>query len=91
MYNLTVNIEAADYTNLKQPFTVSLSTTLGLPAYRIYPNGQEVFISNTTADQVIQTSDENYQVVLKFQGPNRFSLYGAFIEYQIASNYNENF
>ncbi|CAF4428750.1 unnamed protein product, partial [Rotaria sp. Silwood2] len=68
MYNWIVNIEAANYTNLKQPFAVTLSNTFGLPAYRIYPNGQEVLISSTTAEQVVQTSDENYQVVLKIQG-----------------------
>ncbi|CAF4186866.1 unnamed protein product [Rotaria sp. Silwood2] len=83
--NLTLTIEAANYTNLKQPFAVSLSNRLGLvPVYRIYSNEQEVLISKTEEKQSVHTSDENYQVVLKFKGPQRFQLYGTFIEYQVA-------
>jgi hypothetical protein len=83
--NLTLTIEAANYANLKQSFAVSLSSrSIPVPVYRIYSNGQEVLISKTEETQIVHTSDENYQVVLKFKGPQRFQLYGLFIEYQVA-------
>ncbi|CAF1123352.1 unnamed protein product [Rotaria sordida] len=88
MQNLTITIEAANYAKLKQPYTVSLNDAFNFPVYRVYPNGKEVLISRRTATPVAQRSDENYQVVLKFQGPKRLTFYGASIEYQVAPAYN---
>ncbi|CAF1463796.1 unnamed protein product [Adineta steineri] len=83
--NLTLTIEAANYTDFKRPFAVSLSSRLGLvPVYRVYSNGEEVLIPKTEEKQSVCTSDENYQVILKFKGPPRFQLYGTFIEYEVA-------
>ncbi|CAF1100572.1 unnamed protein product [Didymodactylos carnosus] len=86
MQNLTVTIESANYTKSKQLYSVSLTGGM-LPTYRIYPNGKEFLITNTTAEKIVEISDENYQVVLKFQGPKRLTFYGAEIEYQVAPVY----
>jgi hypothetical protein len=49
--------------------------------YRIL-NGQETEVT-TTDKTLIQDSDANYQVILKFQGPPKLTYYGVFINYNV--------
>jgi hypothetical protein len=47
--------------------------------YRVF-NNEETEITTQDA-KLIQYSDSNYQVILKFQGPSHLSLYGVNINY----------
>ncbi|UJR20007.1 hypothetical protein I4U23_023141 [Adineta vaga] len=49
--------------------------------YRII-NGKETEVT-TTDEKLFQTSDTNYQVILKLQGPPTIYYYGVFIDYQV--------
>jgi hypothetical protein len=48
--------------------------------FRLF-NNQETEVT-TRGDKLIQYSDTNYQIVLKFEGPDRLSRYGVVINYQ---------
>ena len=48
--------------------------------YRIF-NNQETDVT-TRDDTLIQYSDPNYQIILKFQGPTSLSRYGVDIDYR---------
>jgi hypothetical protein len=49
--------------------------------YRLI-NDQEIEIT-TTDSKLIQYSDSNYQIILKFQSPSEFTYYGVFIDYEV--------
>jgi hypothetical protein len=87
MNNLTVVIETP-YTQQRQPYTIHLhSRQLKSQISHIYRllQGQEIErtkIGNT----VIEKSDSNYQVILKFQAPTQLKFYGLFIAYDIVKD-----
>ncbi|CAF1159354.1 unnamed protein product [Rotaria magnacalcarata] len=79
--NLTLTIGPSQH----KPYTVYIDNEKLTPyfshVYRIF-NGQETDV--TTIDQkLIQYSDSNNQIILKFQGPSTLFYYGVFIEYDI--------
>jgi hypothetical protein len=83
LYNMTLTIETL-FTRQHQPFTIALDnvklSTAISNVYRII-NNQETDV--TTHDKtLIQHSDSNYQIILKFQGPTRLTRYGINIEYK---------
>ena len=48
--------------------------------FRIF-NNQETEVT-TRGDKLIQYSDANYQIILKFEGPKQLSRYGVVIDYK---------
>jgi hypothetical protein len=56
--------------------------------YRIL-DGRETEVT-TTNKTLIQYSDANYQVILKFEGPPTLYYYGVFINYYILTTLGEN-
>ena len=68
---MTLIIETP-YTQARQPYRISLDNSLimedVLHVYRII-NNQETDVT-TLDDQLVQSSDSNYQIMLKFQGPH---------------------
>ncbi len=81
--NMTLIIET-EFTQQHQSYTIHLdneqlmSTVTNV--YRIL-NNQEKEI--TTKDKIlIQNSDSNYQIILKFQGPTHLGRYGVNIDYK---------
>jgi hypothetical protein len=80
--NMTLVIET-QFTQKHQPYTIYLDNERLMGAfshvYRVF-NNEETEITTQDA-KLIQYSDSNYQVILKFQGPARLSLYGVNINY----------
>ncbi|CAF0909576.1 unnamed protein product [Rotaria sp. Silwood1] len=76
--SLTINIETP-FTQERQPYAIRLNNEqlkqfkdYDVRIYRIL-NGQETQL--ISSDQVIvQNSDSNYQIILKFQGPTMYNL-----------------
>ncbi|UJR07733.1 hypothetical protein I4U23_012017 [Adineta vaga] len=84
--NMTLVIETK-FTQQRQPYSINLDNTqlkgAILHVYRVF-NNQETEI--TTQDKVlVQRSDSNYQVILKFQAPTQLSRYGVQIDYKSTS------
>jgi hypothetical protein len=84
--NLTTIIETP-FTQKKQAYILYIDNAQLKPyishVYRIV-NGQETEV--TTSDKtLIQYSDANYQVILKFEGPSTLYYYGVFINYNIVT------
>ncbi|CAF1452002.1 unnamed protein product, partial [Didymodactylos carnosus] len=81
MNNLTITI-GTQYTYQRKPFTLYLDNR-GQTIYRIHDGGQETEI--TSRDKVIiQYSDANYQIILKFQEADTIGPYLGFINYKVA-------
>lgn len=84
--NMTLIIETP-FTRSHQRFTMFLDNQQLTGAisrvFRIF-NGQETEV--TTRDStLIQYSDSNYQIILKFEGPTHLSRYGVNIDYRTQS------
>ncbi len=81
--NLTLVIETL-FTEKHQAYKISLNNEQLFGAitnvYRIIDN-KEIEIT-THEKTLIQQSDSNYQVILKFQGPTRLGRYGVNINYE---------
>ena len=81
--NMTLVIETP-FTRSHQRFLMRLDnqqlTGAVSHVYRIF-NNQETDVT-TRDDTLIQYSDPNYQIILKFQGPTRLSRYGVDIDYR---------
>jgi len=83
--NMTLIIETP-FTQKHQHYTITLDNEQVYGAitnvYRII-NDKEIKI--TTPDKtIIQHSDSNYQIILKFQAPTHLSRYGVNINYESA-------
>ena len=81
--NMTLIIDT-QFTQKRQPYTIYLDNEQLMAAmshiYRIF-NNQETEI--TTKDRtLIQYSDVNHQIILKFQSPTQLSRYGVNIDYK---------
>lgn len=72
------------------PFTMAIPTEYLLAAlphiYRII-DGRETEVT-TTKPELIQTSDSNNHIILKFQGPPALYFYGVFINYYFVKRHN---
>ena len=80
--NLTT-IFATPFTQKKQAYNLHIDNEkLKSSIFHVYrlQNGQEKEVT-TTAKTLIQHSDDNYQVILKFSGPRSLLTYGVFINY----------
>ena len=80
--NLTITI-TTPFTSKKQAYTVSIDNEeLQVAVFHVYRilNGQETEVT-TNDTTLVQDSDANYQVILKFQGPPTLTYYGVFIRY----------
>ncbi|CAF0943575.1 unnamed protein product [Rotaria sordida] len=76
--SLTINIETP-FTQERQPYSIYLNNEqlkqfkdYDVKIYRIL-NGQETELISSD-DVIIQSSDSNYQVILKFQGPTMYNV-----------------
>jgi hypothetical protein len=83
LYNMTLTIETL-FTHQHQHYTISLDNEELRGAiskvFRIINNEEKEV---TTHDKtLIQNSDSNYQIILKFQGPTHLSRYGVNINYK---------
>jgi len=82
--NLTIII-ATTYTQQRQPYAINIDNgffkVYPLPIYRIL-DGQETEIT-TTDDVIVQKSDSNYEVILKFQAQTTVSYYISHIYYNV--------
>lgn len=83
LFNLTLIIETS-FTQEKQIYSIDLDNAELAGAithvYRIYNQNQ---IDITTKDKIItQKSDDNGQIILKFQGPTVLSRYGVNLSYK---------
>ncbi|CAF0795038.1 unnamed protein product [Didymodactylos carnosus] len=80
--NLTITI-GTQYTYQRKPFTLYLDNKRRHQVYRVHDGGQETDI--TSIDEVIiQYSDINYQVILKFQEDENIGPYLTYISYRVA-------
>ena len=80
--NLTIIIETP-YTQKHQPYAVNLDNywLFGIRTYRIL-NGKEIEVKSN--DKIVtESSDSNYQVILKLQAPPTLSLYVLFFNYNV--------
>ncbi|CAF2503513.1 unnamed protein product [Rotaria sp. Silwood2] len=82
--NLTLMIETP-FTHQHEPYSIYLDNEQLMSAvshvYRIF-NNQETDV--TTKDKtLIQYSDSNYEIILKFQGPEYLHRYGVNIDYNV--------
>lgn len=72
------------FTHSRQGYIVyfdNVQLTQGISrVFRIF-NNQETEVT-TRGDKLIQYSDANYQVILKFEGPQQLSRYGVVIDYE---------
>lgn len=79
---MTYVIETS-HTQAHQAYTISLANSPlmqdGARVYRII-NNQETDVTTSDA-RIVQLSDSNYQVILKFQGPLRSIRGGLIIDY----------
>ncbi len=84
MNNLTIII-ATPQTRQHQPYAIHFDNRnfklYPLPIYRIL-DGKETEII-TTDDVIVQNSDSNYQIILKFQAETTISYYVSFIHYNV--------
>ncbi|CAF1434538.1 unnamed protein product [Adineta ricciae] len=82
--NLTLTIETS-FTKKQRPYGIEIDNDellKGIPhVYRIL-DGQETEIT-TTVKSIIQKSDNNFQVVLKLQGPPKLVALHADINYKV--------
>ncbi|UJR18733.1 hypothetical protein I4U23_005640 [Adineta vaga] len=76
--NLTLTIETS-FTQQHQPYSIRLNNQqltqlkdYSVKVYRIL-NSQETELKSVD-DVIIQYSDSNYQIILKFQGPTMYNL-----------------
>ena len=71
-------------TQSKQGYIIYLDNiqlTQGISrVFRVF-NSQETEVT-TRGDKLIQYSDANYQIILKFEGPKQLSRYGVVIQYK---------
>jgi len=83
VYNMTLTTETL-FTSQHQPFTIALDNEqLAGAISNVYRIINEHETEVTTHDKtLIQHSDSNYQIILKFQGPPRLSRYGVNINYK---------
>jgi hypothetical protein len=81
---MTLIIETSS-TQKRESYAISMDNRRLKPAishvYRVLDN-QETEIT-TSDDRLIQESDSNYQVILKFQGPSEMTYYGVSINYDV--------
>jgi hypothetical protein len=84
MNNLTVTIETP-FTQQRQPYAVIFNNKWLMEAltnvYRVFNNQETEVITHDTT--LIQYSDSNYQVILKFQAPSTISAYKVFLNYDV--------
>lgn len=85
MNTMTLIIETP-FTQQRRPYRISLYSER-LPEsikhlYRLL-DGQETEIP-IIGERIVQESDSNYQVILKFQAPSEMSTYGVYIKYDIS-------
>jgi hypothetical protein len=80
--NMTLIIETS-FTRSRQAYWISVDNQALQGAvshvYRIY-NGQETDVSVFTP-KLVQYSDPNYQIILKFEGPTSLGRYGVNVNY----------
>ncbi|CAF1363336.1 unnamed protein product [Rotaria sordida] len=84
LHNLTLIIKTP-FTQQHQLYAIHLDNEQIMSAvshvYRIF-NNQEIDV--TTKDKTLtQYSDSNYEIILKFQGPDRVHRYGVNIDYKV--------
>jgi len=86
--NLTITIETP-FTQKQQAYTIYINNEKlqgAIPhIFRVF-NGQETEVT-TTDKRLIQYSDVNYQVILKFQAPPKLTYFGVFINYEVTKMY----
>jgi hypothetical protein len=87
--NLTITIETP-FTKKQQAYTIYINNEKLQGAiahiFRVF-NGQETEVT-TTDKRLIQYSDANYQVILKFQTPPTPVYLGVFINYEVTKMYS---
>jgi len=87
---MTLIIETP-FTQKREPYAISIDNEELKQAishvYRVL-NNQETEIT-TSDDKLVQKSDSNYQIILKFQGPPEMRYYGVRISYDIIRNAKE--
>lgn len=73
---MTFTIETP-YTQERQPYAIEIDNkqikTYSLPMYRIL-DGQEIEL-NSTHDVIVEKSDSNYQVQIKFRAPSTLTYF----------------
>ncbi|CAF1313266.1 unnamed protein product [Didymodactylos carnosus] len=83
--NLTMTIET-EFTEQRQPFIILFANDSTfrnqMPHFYRIIDGVETEIV-TKDEQIILTSDENYQVIMKFQAPANLMFYGASLNYKV--------
>ncbi|CAF2517664.1 unnamed protein product [Rotaria sp. Silwood2] len=84
LHNLTVTIETP-FTQKHQPYAINIDNTLikdySIRIYRII-DGHETEVKSRD-DVIVQNSDSNYQIILKFQGPSTIYYYGFPFNYNV--------
>lgn len=82
--NLTMTIETP-FTEKQQAYAIFIDNEgmMGPVShvYRLIDN-KEIEVT-TTSKKLVQYSDSNYQVTLKFQSPSEFTYYGVFIDFVV--------
>ena len=81
--NMTLILDAP-FTRSRQAYSMDFDNDQIMSGvshvYRIF-NNQETDVTTHDAN-LVQYSDSNYQIILKFQGPSRLSRYGLNISYK---------
>ncbi|CAF1006880.1 unnamed protein product [Rotaria sordida] len=84
LHNLTVTIETP-FTQKRQPYAINIDNSLikdySIRIYRII-DGHETEVKSMD-DVIVQDSDSNYQIILKFQGPSTIYYYGFPFNYNV--------
>ncbi|CAF3997688.1 unnamed protein product, partial [Rotaria sp. Silwood1] len=84
MNNFTIIIEAP-FTQQLQSYSIAIDNALikesDIRVYRIL-DGREIEVKST-GDVIVQNSDSNYQVILKFQAPSTIGLYVLPFNYKV--------
>ncbi|CAF0909595.1 unnamed protein product [Rotaria sp. Silwood1] len=84
LHNLTVTIETL-FTEKRQPYAINIDNSLikdySIGIYRII-DGHETEVKSKD-DVIVQNSDSNYQIILKFQGPSTIYYYGFPFNYDV--------
>jgi hypothetical protein len=87
MNNLTVTVETP-FTQQHQPYTINIDNRLikdySVGIYRIL-NGQEIHVKSVD-DVIVQNSDSNYQIILKFQAEKTITYYGFPFMYKVTKS-----
>ncbi|CAF1580012.1 unnamed protein product [Didymodactylos carnosus] len=74
-----------EYTKQRRPFTIYWENTYSAFIPHIYRVVNEIETEITSEDdKIVQHSDSKYQVILKLQGPEKLTFYGAFLNYEVA-------